>query len=107
MARCRVCTRINYLLLEFHGMHDETSHSTEKAKKHNYKQITAILEISVSGKVPKTIFQLIEWCESLLLDIICSGTTIQQMNIVFALHTAYVLSHDIKDLWAMIHFIPS
>jgi hypothetical protein len=46
-AKCRVSVGKNYVRLEFHGMHDETSHATERSKESKYetlkyKQIIAI-----------------------------------------------------------------
>jgi hypothetical protein len=45
-ARCRVCVTVgkDYIRLEFHGTHDETSHAEEWSKKLKYKQIIAIYE---------------------------------------------------------------
>ncbi len=41
-ARCRVCVWKDYIRLEFHGTHDETSHAEERSKNLKYKQIIAI-----------------------------------------------------------------
>jgi hypothetical protein len=40
--RCRVCVGKDYIRLEFHGTHDETSHAEERSKNLRYKQIIAI-----------------------------------------------------------------
>jgi hypothetical protein len=43
-ARCRVCFGKDYIRLEFHGTHDETSHAEERSKNLKYKQIISIHE---------------------------------------------------------------
>jgi hypothetical protein len=56
-----------------------------------------IREIAVSGKVPVTIGQLIECCESLLLDHLLQLHNNPVDEYCLDLHTTYVLGHDIKD----------
>ena len=54
--------------------------------------------------MPETIGQLIEWCDSLLLEHHLQRHNDPGDDYCLDLHTTYVLGHDIKDMRAMIHF---
>ncbi len=71
---------------------------------HRCREELTIRETSVSGKVPETIGQVIEWCESLLLEHHLQRHNDPADEYCLDLHTTYVLGNDIKDMRAMIHF---
>jgi hypothetical protein len=46
-AKCRVSKRKTYLRFEFHGTHDETSHSKERSKKLKHQHIIAMRNVVI------------------------------------------------------------
>ena len=54
-ARVRICTGKDYIRLEFHGTHDETSHAKDYSKTLSYKQIATIHDEVFHDPLPFTI----------------------------------------------------
>ena len=61
-------------------------------------------ELSVSGKVPESLGELTEWCESMSLELHLQRHNNPEDEYCLPLHQAFVLGHDIKSERGLIHF---